>query len=421
METTTTMTDPSGLFAQVFSYTWWIILPMTFYYVFEIIWLDFVREKSQFSWYKSLEFTLLEVIPPMNIEKGPKLMESIYTGVSGVFVTHSTYDQYIKGAFTDKFSFELVGEEGSVHFYIRTQKKYRNLIEAQIYSKYPDAEIVEVEDYTMRFPKVVPNKEWDLWGSDFELTMPDPYPIKTYDRFEENVTGKMIDPFGALMEVIGTLTPGQHIWLQFIIEPVAEKWRDEEMKVVKKLSGRLKDDKKSFMKSMGEFTSNTIKGFSQPVEFSTSKKDDSAQWLDMRLTPVERETLKAVEENLGRVAFKTKMRMIYIGHRANFDKSYVSAFVGAIKQFNDLNLNNLKPNDISKTYANYFFKDSRLSFRQRKIFNRYRSRNVDGKKMLLTTKELATVYHFPDMEVQAPSLMRVGSKKSTAPFNLPVG
>jgi len=421
MDPVTSISDPSGVIRTVFSYTWWFILPMAFYYVFEVIWLDFVREKSKYSWFKSLEFTLLEVIPPMNIEKGPKLMESIYTGVSGVFVTYSTYDKYIKGAFTDKFSFELVGEEGNVHFYIRTQKKYRNLIEAQIYSKYPDAEIVEVEDYTMRFPKVVPNKEWDLWGSDFELTMPDAYPIKTYDRFEENVTGKMIDPFGSLMEVIGTLTPTQHLWLQFIIEPVAEKWRDDEMKVVKKLAGRLKENNKSFMKSSGEFFSNILKGFSEPVDFATSKKEDDQQWLDMKLTPVERETLKAVEENLGRVAFQTKMRMIYIGRRANFDKSYVSAFVGAIKQFNDLNLNNFKPNDVSKTYANYFFKDSRLSFRQRKIFNRYRGRNVDGKKMLLTTKELATVYHFPDMEVQAPSLMRVGSKKSTAPFNLPIG
>jgi hypothetical protein len=49
-------------------------------------------------------------------------------------------------------------------------------------------------------------------------------------------------------------------------------------------------------------------------------------------------------------------------------------------------------------------------------------KNYGGDKpFILTTEELATVFHFPSGLVsQTPTLKRVGSKKSEAPSNLPV-
>lgn len=410
-----------AVFGTVFTHTWYIILPVAFFYIFEILWLDFVRKTSVNAWLPNLEWIILEIIPSRNIESGPKLMESIYTGFTGVLTTHSYLDVYTKGALLDRFSLELVGEEGNAHFYIRTLKKNRNMVEAQVYAQYPDAEIIQVPDYTQSFPKVIPNRYWDLWGTDFEFTMPAPYPIRTYDKFEEDITGTMIDPMAAMVEVIGTLTPGQHIWLQYVLEPIPEKWKLEKAQkdVINKLTGRETAAPKGLGSHFLDVITSLWQGLWGPVEFTGSEKKEQ-QPLEFRLTPIEKEVLKAVEDNLGKNFFRTKVRMIYFGKRENFDKAYVGAFVGGIKQFNDINMNQLKPHDISKTYANYLLKKERLAFRQRKIYRRYKDRDMDGTNVVFSVKELATVYHFPDMGVKSPSVLRVASKLGTAPPNLPV-
>ena len=94
--------------------------------------------------------------------------------------------------------------------------------------------------------------------------------------------------------------------------------------------------------------------------------------------------------------------------------------MGAIKQFSDLNSNSMKPDNGSKTYAYYVATDARQNYRRRKIYRRYRDRDMDGAKVVFSTTEMATLWHFPNMNIKAPSVTRVESKKGSAPFNLPV-
>ncbi|PIW34980.1 MAG: hypothetical protein COW25_01495, partial [Candidatus Nealsonbacteria bacterium CG15_BIG_FIL_POST_REV_8_21_14_020_37_12] len=122
---------------------------------------------------------------------------------------------------------------------------------------------------------------------------------------------------------------------------------------------------------------------------STEKKDE--QPLEFKLTPGEKETLKATEENFARNFFRVKMRLIILARKEVFDKTFISSFFGTIKQFTDLNLNSFKPNDASKTYSRYFKSKDRMAFRQRKIYRRYKDRDMDGKTLYLSSKELATV------------------------------
>jgi hypothetical protein len=39
---------------------------------------------------------------------------------------------------------------------------------------------------------------------------------------------------------------------------------------------------------------------------------------------------------------------------------------------------------------------------------------------MLSSEELATVFHIPDMAVTAPSMARVAAKRGAAPGNLPI-
>jgi hypothetical protein len=407
---------------QAFTSVWFIVLPPLFYFLFKLLWMD----DRIIKYLKSLDYVLLEIIPPRELEKSPKLMELVYSGLSGIFKNPNAKEEFIDGYISPRFSLELVGDEQGSHIFVRTPKSFQALVEANFYAQYPDIEIRQVPDYVDNIPKVVPNKDWDLWGTDFELVKPDAYPIKTYKNFEEDITGKMIDPLSSIFEVMGKLPNGQRIWFQLVIYPEKDAWADlEGRNVVNIFTKRVSSKKKTFLGNIVadifDVLSNVLAGiFGGTTEFSSAAESKDEAPLEFRLTPVEKQVLTALEENIGKSVFKVKMRFIYIGKREGFDRSFLSSFVGGIKQFNDNNLNAFKPNEVSKTYATYLFKEPRLLYRQRKILRRYKDRDMDGAKFILSTAELATMFHLPDMSVVAPSLTRIESRRGGAPSNLPI-
>jgi hypothetical protein len=411
-------------FLSVVSATWFFVLPPTLWFLFRFLWMKHV----QGIFVGKIEFVLLEVIPPQNIEKSPQPMESLYSGMSGALKTPNIYEKFLDGYITAYFSLEIVGRGGDgVHLYIRTPKRMRSLVEAHLYAQYPDVELIEVPDYVDEVPKVIPNAEWKLWGSDFELTDPDPIPIKTYRYFEEDVTGKMIDPMAGLIEIMGQLPPGQHLWLQFVIMPIPERWtREVGLPFVQEKIGRSSPKKvsalKTFFDEMLDIVRNIPKALLSTPEFATKKEEKKdEQPLEFRLTPMEKKALEALESNIGKNVFSTKMRMVYIGKHEGFDKAtFISGFIGGIKQFADMNSNSFKTDSWSKTEDSFYvFRQTLYDKLQRKIFRRYKDRDMDGKTFVLSTEELATVFHLPDMAVVSPFLRRVAAKRGSAPSNLP--
>lgn len=406
--------------SQAMGFIWFIALPPLLFYLFEMLWLGHV----QGAFWASADWVVLELIPPKNIEKSPKPMEGLFVGFAGVEKSFNPIEEFMDGAFPDSMSLEMVSDQGTVHFYIRSMKKYRHLVEAQLYAQYPDVEIIEVPDYVNDVPKIIPNGKWDLWGADVVFQRDSAYPIRTYKAFEEDITGTMIDPLSGLLEVMGKLGPGQQMWLQWVISPTSPGWAGTVgKKTTEKLKGREKKSEallERIGKDIMDVLSNLFTATHSPVEFASEKKKEESP-LDTRLSPGERDVLKAIEDNLGKLQFSTKGRFMYLGRRENYDKALgVSAFWGSLKQFNDDNLNSFKPDGDSKTFANYVNKKSRLRYRQYKLLRRYRNRSRDGALIVMSAEELATIFHFPDMNVMAPSFSRVEAKRGGAPANLPI-
>lgn len=406
---------------------WYLVLPPFLYFLFMLLWMYHIW--GQFA--GKTQWVLLEIIPPREIEKSPHPMELIYSGFAGVIKTPSAIEEFVIGEIPAGFSLELVSTEGTVHYYIRTQVGFRNLVEAHFYAQYPDVEIVEAEDYVKQVPRTVPNQDWDLWGVEFKLLKDDAYPIRTYKFFEESVTGKMIDPIAGLIETMGKLGPGQHLWLQLIATPIKEDWGTKTGQLtVEQYIGHAKEESAGVLSriihEVGDILGNLGSGLmGRELSWSSLEKAAKEQEapIEFRLTPGQKDVLKALESNLGKPMFKIKMRHVYVGRREGFTKQVgVSAFIGGIKQFNDLNLNSMVPDDLQKTYANYFMVESRLRYRQRRIFRRYITRDTDPQenRFLLSSEELATVYHLPDMTVVAPALTKVATRRGSAPANLPV-
>jgi hypothetical protein len=403
------------------SATWWFALPIAFFYIFKILYTKYVWRE-----YKStLEWSLIEIKPPRNIERSPRIMEQVFAGLHGVISTPSIFDMYFKGKINQPmFMFEIRGVNGEMHFYARMEKKFRNLVEAMIYAQYPEAEIEEVEDYTLSVPANVPNAEWDMWGSDFEFARPDAYPIRTYHKFQEDVTKGMIDPLASLADMIAGLPPGVEAWIQFLLVPVKDKdWEKKVRKIADKLAGReIKEEAFviiRFFQEAGDILLSSIKYIFSPVEEKKEEKKEE-QPLQFRLTPVEKDVLQAVEESFSKKAYFTKIRFLVLGPREIFREDIRKSVLGFFFQFNDPNLNSLKTNNDTKTYANYFFVPMRKLWAKRKIFIRYVTRDNDGPNMYLNTEELATMYHMPDMSAMSPAISRIEAKKSGPPTNLPI-
>jgi hypothetical protein len=405
----------------LYSISWWWVGPIVLFYLFKILW-----KKYSFGQYLATQKNIvLEIKPPRNIERSPRTMEQVFAALHGVWSTPNYIDKFVRGKWHQAMiSFEIQGVNGEMHFYVRLESKFRNFIESLIYSQYPEAEIQEVEDYTLSVPKNVPNPEWDLWGVDFKLAKDDAYPIRTYKYFQEEVTKGMIDPLAELADVIAGLPPGQQIWLQWVITPEHDKdWQGAVKKLAAKLSGKeVKSDPMIILRFFSEILdiikTSFLYIFSTVDEIAEKKKED--QPLMFRLTPGEQETLKAVEESIAKKGYRTKMRFIYVGRREGFDRGFLSGVNGSIQQFNDAMLNSFVHENETKTFANYIWVEPRMRYAQRKIFNRYLDRDPDGPTFVLNSEELATVFHMPDMSVLSPSISRVEAKKGGAPVNLPI-
>lgn len=395
---------------------WWIILPIPVYKLFRLVWTEY----TELSWVIKQESVLLEIRPPADVEKSPKIMEQIFAGLH-TWSTPNKFETYCGWRpLQDKFSFEVASSEGTVHFYIRCPKMARNNVEAQIYAQYPDAEIFEAEDYTKKVPKNLPNRDWDVWGTALKLVRDDEYPIRTYKKFIEDVTGKMIDPLASMTEVMSLLGKDQHTWVQYVFTPENDpNWRPKSEKLLAELAGKAGKTVSAGDKA-ATFIGNIFRGFFGG-EFKNLEPPAPEEFNINKLTPAEQEIYKAIYENISKSGFATVIRFCYVGKREGFNKAHgVAGIMGAFKQFVDVNLNALIPNNDTKTFANYYFTEPRLRYRQRKIVQDYRDRAFQVKPWIFNTEELATVFHFPDMSVKTPAVQRIEAKKGEAPFNLPI-
>ncbi|OGM97001.1 MAG: hypothetical protein A2817_01955 [Candidatus Yanofskybacteria bacterium RIFCSPHIGHO2_01_FULL_39_8b] len=369
----------------------------------------------------SLKWILLEIRAPKEVRKSPKAMEQVLAGLHGVYSSALNFkDKYIDGRVYNWYSFEIVGKGGETHFYIRTIDKFKNLVEAQLYAQYPDAEISEVSDYVNDMPLHLPDDKYDLWGTDLMLAKPDVFPIRTYPEFEEKAVGaedvKRVDPLASLSEICSMLHTNEQIWIQILGAPINSDWVKKGQAEIDKIMGKIPAPSKSNFLSDAVFAiDRAINGTSAVVEKREEKRAD--------LSPGKQEILKAVEKSWDKLGYEVIIRYLYIGPRDDFHSAHAYAVSGSFRQFASQNLNSFKMNKLILTYANGLFKKSKLLKRKKIIYQLYRERKLFSPylaRYTLNTEELATIFHFPDTGVKSPLLPRVEAKKGEPPAGLPI-
>ncbi|MDI6883377.1 MAG: hypothetical protein QMC93_02860 [Patescibacteria group bacterium] len=407
---------------------WWLILPIFLYFPAKSLYLWWIRWEV---WYKEQNWILLEIIPPAEILKPFRAMEDVFAGLWPIYDSANWRERWCEGMlpkFPYWFSFEIVSLEGEIHFYLRTLRESQKLVESVIQAHYPEAEIFEVSDYTQNVPQDIPNDDFNFYGEDFVFVREDAYPIKTYKFFEATTpeaveAEKKIDPSYSMLEALAHLKKGEQYWFQIIIAPILDKdipWITDGKKLVGKLAGRPEAKKEKSI--IGETFGTLFWG--APKETKEARETIP---LEFRLTPGEREVLKAIEEKISKWGFKVSLRSIYIYKKEAYFPPHAKIARSYFSHFATQNLNAIMYWLKTRTRIHYFFKKRRLFKRKRAIFRKYVNRfpalypKMAGPgNLVLNCEELATIFHFPTKPtILPPGVPRIIARKGPPSVKIP--
>lgn len=390
-----------------------IWLPFATFLLFFEYWLSYVRKKFDISYGR----VTIEIKIPQEIFKSPEAMELVLIQMYQTASPDNHKESYIDGKHPPTTSLELVSRGGDVRFYMSVpRKRYKDLCEAQLYAHYPGIEVHELDiDYTAEVPW--DPKRFGYFMFHLGLKKADALPIKTYIEFGLDKMPKeeeKIDPINTVLEVLGSIDPREHVWVQILIEANKE-WTLKEGNL-----GTTPDWKNDAKKYMQE----------EIIDKAVERRGggEGKGNIMMLLTDTEKDTIKSIERSLGKLAFNTIIRCVYICPQDNVRiGDIIPRMITMWRAFEDVNRNSISFKwrtdfdwpwwqDPSGHKREHMKKEELDEYKRRVL-------NIKGhySRAVMTTEELATIYHFPGKVASTPTLARIPSKRAQPPANLPIG
>lgn len=406
----------------------WIPIVVVLLWGFIQVWLV----NRQGKWVGSLKYVLLAVDVPATTEQSPKALENMFASLWGAYSSLTWKERWIIGKTQPLFSFEIGSREGYIQYYVRVLTRYRDVVEAGIYAVYPEAEITEVEDYTAWAPTSYPHDTWDAWGTELKLKEPNIFPIRTFEDFEDKLSGELKDPLAPILEQLAKMRPGEHFWIQLIIQPNGNDWKKEGAKFINKIYGIEEKHKPGLFsgvfKGMMGWPSDvmeTATGVSlNALLFGAEAHEKEADpWKAFKLTLLDKEMMEGVIKKVNKVGYSFKLRLVYLGKKGVYDKQARTAFVkGMFTQYAHLNLNAFGLWGDATPKDDYFWQAWTYPARQGRLVGAFKRRSwgIGATPGILNAEELATLWHFPAIQVKAPLVKKSESRRAEPPVGLQI-
>ncbi len=115
---------------------------------------------------------------------------------------------------------------------------------------------------------------------------------------------------------------------------------------------------------------------------------------------------KGAKGKLAQRLYRSKIRLVYWAKDKNTAETMLKGIIDIFKDTEGVN-------KLQKTKL-------LLPLKKNMFVNLYRSRIFEGKGFLLSPKEIATIYHLPSSETQAPNVPQTTSRKGAPPDKLPL-
>lgn len=352
-------------FSETIHTIFWIVIYVVSLIIFLTGLIAFISGRLRAKREKQHQYSLtfLQIKLPQENEVEIEAAEQMFSGLVGV------KKPFWKALFSgqNRISFEIVSKAEGIGFYVVVPDELASLVEKQINGAYPDAEIDIVD----------PNEVWDrgAYTSIVELKLAGaPYfPIKTY--------GDMgVDTLNAITSAMSKLGDEDALAIQYVISPASNSWRNQGQRFVGGIKAKQADPEKH--------------------------------------VNVDPKFLEGVENKVGKAGFEVSIRIVSLAEdKANAD-SHLQNVIASFEQFTNVNYNKFREKKFGREnrlvddfiYRRLHVKDFSIPLLDISLF-----RNAS----LLNVEELATVFHFPNKNVQTPRILWLRSRRSAAPVNIP--
>jgi len=420
---------------QILIVTIGYLMPIPLTYIALHLWHHYRQER----FIMGIKWVLLEIQVPRDVIKSPAAMELIFTNALYHQSFKGFWEQYIQGAPWFWFSLEIASIDGRVHFYIRTPTRVRNLIETQIYGQYPQAKVVEAEDYAFHVPHYKKGGDWNVWGCEFTKLKEDFLPFKTYKGFGDDMkTGVKeefkIDPITPTIEYLGSLPKGQQVWMQMIVRQSIKTYHNHHT-----------GEHMNFVDAATDYLDKILVNYTKLNESGNEHGPALVKqtFLPDHMKPV----VTAITDNMAKIHFDCGIRLIALSDNRHCTEDQFQNLRREVRllfrQYAQPSINEL--NRVNATQFDAPWSDPTglaLTKIKKRMLDFYRMRvffhpplqyATDYPKVLsaffpankpkpfvISTEELATLFHFPGMVSETPSFKRIESKIAKPPSNLPI-
>ncbi|HWQ99283.1 MAG TPA: type IV secretion system DNA-binding domain-containing protein [Candidatus Methylomirabilis sp.] len=288
---------------------------------------------------------------------------------------------------TDHFGFEIVFHRNKISFFVATPSEYRGFIEEQIHAQYPHADIEEVTDYNIFSPTGI------VMGSYLKLRRPSYFPIKTYKKLDT-------DPLNSMTNSLSRFEEGDGAAIQYVVRSARGGWRGEGLRIAHAMQQgkKLKDVKGGgIMGAVGK----ELKGLATAGKTGEKKPEEA-----YRLSPLEEEMVKGLEEKASKAGLDANIRVIVSAKTPERAQRELNDILGSFGQYNIYE------------YGNSFVKA--MPKYRTALIKHFIYRHFDERyKVTLNAEEMASLFHMPLPTTETPKIDWLLSRKALPPSNLP--
>lgn len=304
---------------------------------------------------KALNHVFMAVKLPMNNEYEIKSAEQLFAGLCSLFKKRKIKNLI---GIQETISFEIVAYKEVIKFYVVCSSDISNLVEKLILGAYPTADINVTEEYNLYPPSA------HVEFAQLRLKKDSHFPIVDYENLST-------DSLNIVTSTMSKLKDNESLVVQYIIRPHDEKWRSNGRSVVKSVEKASKDT-----------------------------ENDSPPSLPQ-------EVVQGITDKISKIGLDTTIRIISVSPDKTSADNNLQNMIASFEQFNRPEMNafgRFEPKYINK----YLINKNLIS----DFINRVPP--LWGKSSVLNITELATVFHYPNKDVETPYISWLLAKKAPA-------
>ncbi|MBI4948430.1 type IV secretion system DNA-binding domain-containing protein [Candidatus Berkelbacteria bacterium] len=307
-------------------------------------------------------------------------MEQFLSSLTTIIHTKNSYDWLLSNP--AHVSFEITSVNGVISFFIICPKKIQQIVERQLQSYFPNAEIT----FSVP-PKLFTKENPSTRGVILQQAKNYVLPIKTYRYLET-------DPLSGITNALTKLQSGTGS-IQLIIKPTNEYWRNKTITATNHVNNN-----KAHLIHASKFT-KTVGIIGESLKNTKPEEKDKPQ---KPLTPQQEEMIKALNEKGSKTGFETIIRIVTTAKDDQQAEANLDVLIAAFSQFYSPQFNSLK---YRKVFPDKIAKDYLL-----RIFS-------GAPKMILNVEEISSIFHLPTHILETPGLKWLTARALPAPANLP--